>query len=716
MSCSQSEKIIEFSLENIASWQNEKLLKPEIIAGNPSLQRGAVWEAQQVEILWDSIFRGFPIGAIVLSKKIDKQKTKTSDLGGVLKGVTHHILDGQQRTNAIAWGYDDLDDYLPISKDKVQCLWVDLSPGRRLKTQGNSRKYLFRITTKAHPWGFRNDEKSSPLEIRKRLKFRLNEKFSYEAKYGHFPMDANFPIPLALIWQYFDKSTQKLDIKSLKNDSWYHSVQDLVTGELEPSKEDFRSLNTGLKNAINTVLLGLIVPQASITIEDIEQIFLRLNRQGTPLDNEELIYSMIKAYWPEVELIMVEIQDLQHAPEARMIAMGLRVALHDSESSENTKNPLPGKNIQQIREIFGHETKEKKRSLKREEDTIKNYFVNDFKKSLKWIDLNVLWSRDKRDGIPAYLRSSIAWHSKDIFTWLVWLAKEIDYRELKVDERKLVLAITTSIHWFAKDKKKVVNAMVRSGVDAIFSPEFNLMEIAKSEKNNAMYEILTPDELFIFMQLPKEKENVTEVQLKAWKSFWEGCVVVQETGKKFSEDKKNERLEKGLFLEKLKRENELLVYAQAEYISEKYGGFDPSNKLMWKGHNRPWDYDHILPSNRLSATGRGNVTRQFQNVCCAWQQSIGNLVAVDLSFNRSASDKVSPEEKYKNNSESSHRPDLHALFDNEKLKYFDIELGDTDNIEKTTQFILAIRDRFFQIYEHWFTKLKVDKILKISTN
>ena len=165
--------------------------------------------------------------------------------------------------------------------------------------------------------------------------------------------------------------------------------------------------------------------------------------------------------------------------------------------------------------------------------------------------------------------------------------------------------------------------------------------------------------------------------------------------------------EKGLFVEKLKSERELLVFGQADYISTKFKDFDPSNRLMWKGHNRPWDYDHILPSNELSARGRGSVSRQYQDICVTWQRSIGNLVAVDLSFNRSANDSKSPSDKYQfEDSLKSH------LIDENRIKSFDIQLEHTHYEEQTNQFVLAVHDRFMHIYRYWFDNLGVEGIVK----
>ncbi|WP_374212384.1 DUF262 domain-containing protein [Thiothrix subterranea] len=35
----------------------------------PPIQRNAVWHVEQIERLWDSIMRGFPIGSFLLSNR-----------------------------------------------------------------------------------------------------------------------------------------------------------------------------------------------------------------------------------------------------------------------------------------------------------------------------------------------------------------------------------------------------------------------------------------------------------------------------------------------------------------------------------------------------------------------------------------------------------------------------------------------------------------------
>jgi len=135
------------TLREIASWSSpvDQNNPAPIRAGIPALQRGLVWKPQQIEILWDSLLRGFPVGAFVVCPCIATQ-TKSQD-----SSITHHLLDGQQRCNAIGIGFSD-----PFSADHQSAssgsvLWLDLNP----EIPANStREFLVRVTTSSHPWGY----------------------------------------------------------------------------------------------------------------------------------------------------------------------------------------------------------------------------------------------------------------------------------------------------------------------------------------------------------------------------------------------------------------------------------------------------------------------------------------------------------------------------------------------------------------------------------
>jgi uncharacterized protein with ParB-like and HNH nuclease domain len=54
----------QFTVQEIANWQ----LKKQDEISLPSMQRGFVWKPKQIEDLWDSLFRGFPIGSFLMAQ------------------------------------------------------------------------------------------------------------------------------------------------------------------------------------------------------------------------------------------------------------------------------------------------------------------------------------------------------------------------------------------------------------------------------------------------------------------------------------------------------------------------------------------------------------------------------------------------------------------------------------------------------------------------
>lgn len=63
------ENTVVLTLKQIADWQlssRDKIAKGACWAEMPSFQRGLVWKPAQIEVLWDSLMRGIPIGALSL--------------------------------------------------------------------------------------------------------------------------------------------------------------------------------------------------------------------------------------------------------------------------------------------------------------------------------------------------------------------------------------------------------------------------------------------------------------------------------------------------------------------------------------------------------------------------------------------------------------------------------------------------------------------------
>lgn len=705
------------SLKQIASWQIPTLrddldsCSSKINAEVPPLQRGLVWEPQQIEMFWDSLMRGFPVGSIVISETIKNQKINNSE------NITHHLLDGQQRMGAIVWGFVDPWNKGSSQKDHEEAvLWIDLLPGNKIEK--NTRKYLFRLTTKAHPWGFRHDESAGRLEakhIRKFLEIHCIKGEEYRPLPGEsFPFDANLAFPISILYSHYLINNGKIIWENIFSEFETKFQANLENCEWRSNRDKFlndrnaqESIVTGLKTLKETQIMALQVPSDIKGIEDYEQVFQRLNRQGTPLDNEELAFSMIKAYWPEVKDVINGLTP-RVITDARLVGLAVRIAL----TLPDAEKIAPERSIEQIRGIFKNPSSD-------DQTKIKAYIEEgQLQDSLKWIeDIFIYDEKNNAFGVPRYLRSSIAWSSREVFAWLMYLARKFNYKS-KIDEslRKKIIGIALIIHWFGTDKAKAIDYLIKIMKEGEPSTKLNSIRIAeiKGDKkpfilnplcidniNNAIPEIKNTNTL--------EKINALLKNSNSW-NFW-NLVVVHEysanggINKRESEDQEKRKMDFGFFFDKIIRNNELLVYKQRHYIEDKFKDFDPSNKIMWKGHNRPWDYDHILPSNDLNAQGSGLKT--YTEACQMWQRSIGNLIAVDFTFNRSAQDVVTASEKYKGKDNI-----LKGSIDDSFIDYFAIKLEDTDKADCSLNFMNSARDRFLNIYKDWLDALDIHNLIQ----
>ncbi len=74
--------------------------------------------------------RGFPVGSMVVCPKMadDVQEGRNTQAGVDRGKVTHHLLDGQQRAQAIRVGHQD--PFSGAPDPKAQILWLDLNPSK----------------------------------------------------------------------------------------------------------------------------------------------------------------------------------------------------------------------------------------------------------------------------------------------------------------------------------------------------------------------------------------------------------------------------------------------------------------------------------------------------------------------------------------------------------------------------------------------------------
>lgn len=353
------------TLAEIAAWQIAHLpAKPgPIVAALPAMQRGAVWKVKQIEELWDSILRRFPIGSFVIALPNDALKQQDfklqSDQGG-LSAPTHLLLDGQQRATGIALGFYDIWGH--DIKDAKSSLWLDLAA----PSESRDAEFIFRVVTRSHPWGYKRvdpDEILSAHQIRAALQAFQTVNQADGARPEDFllrqtwPWDAEAPVPLALLIDAVNRHPG--DLEKARDTAWQR-IQTLPMFTANPAfpsqgirervendarqglekqcqgvREAFEKPDSQRSRLLAFVLRrlqgliatadGYLVPALPLDLQDttqpvsqdeedvsrgtastdaakkgaIELLFVRVNSAGTPLAGEELTYSLLKAAWPD---------------------------------------------------------------------------------------------------------------------------------------------------------------------------------------------------------------------------------------------------------------------------------------------------------------------------------------------------------------------------------------------------------------------------------
>jgi hypothetical protein len=298
-----------FKLNDIANWPANGFVEL------PKVQRGFVWKPNQIEDLWDSLLRKYPVGAFVFNIATD----------GNLQ-----LLDGQQRATAITLGFNHKTFRKTENHLKI---FIDLE-----LPQNDARKYFFRVITDSHPWGYQRKPNNKPLDV--------DEKRNASKYFGDidsinpdlnqcFPFDAALPIPFSF---FLDSKSESEIIESIFSWPLWSVVkgkfEDYITSnpkQLEKRKElelltsDSDFLKRRIKQIYKEVQLMLekreipglyldnVLAEAledkQISMQEneqdilddseqeheVENLFVRLNAGGTPLRGEELNYSILKS-------------------------------------------------------------------------------------------------------------------------------------------------------------------------------------------------------------------------------------------------------------------------------------------------------------------------------------------------------------------------------------------------------------------------------------
>ena len=251
----------------------------------PAIQRDFVWDIGRIATLLDSIMRGYPVGIVLLWETYAEIPFRrfVQEYQPEGKHTFHDnrkrqklkvVLDGQQRLQslfvALYGSYDG------------QLLYFDALSGRT-GDDFSQQRYVFQFADEkdVKEWNASSKEVASqPAEERP-------DWFYPE----HF-------IAVATLFTLGVPARQKLR-KQLVNDLGLDEEDEL---RVESNLARFDEVLTKNENLLKASVIDENLPSDSPERKseaDVLEIFVRINRQGTPLSRSDLIFSILKLRWKE---------------------------------------------------------------------------------------------------------------------------------------------------------------------------------------------------------------------------------------------------------------------------------------------------------------------------------------------------------------------------------------------------------------------------------
>jgi len=599
-----------YGLEEISKWA----MDDEVDL--PTVQRGFVWKPHQIEELWDSLLRGYPVGAFVLSPNNESN-------------MPSFLLDGQQRATAICLGFGA--ETFRQSQDKIK-VFIDLVDPKK----GDNRKYIFRVITRSHPWGYQRNDNTKPLDsdnIQKAMKlYREEDHLAASSLDPFFPYDAVLPVP----FEFFLNSTSVTEVmKSI--DQWKHweiIKNEFIKKKIPPfTAEEFevKSKVDKIFNVVNKMLdssTGRKIPTLTLNFaeltsassgehgliqvdgldddnedtgnktDEIENIFIRLNAGGTPLRGEELNYSILKAHIDKN--IQDDIEKSCHGlfNPARFITIAYR--LYQLERSTDSRDAISMRiKPKQFQKTIGDNKIE-----------FFKFILNRIIKSgsLDYVRNILEYNKDHNPyGLPYLFFSKLSAEAPELMFMLLYrvIIKGDKFDNMTIRRRMIGMLLLLS--WFGKNDKRRDHKKLLSNiwpcVRSLKMEQFWTASTIQRAKLDSVLSNIPNKEKISALNNPKNKLPNSNTYI--WGYLETKCQLGDSAYKMFNN-------------------KDLILYAQRHSLSV---WFKDENYNL-DDTNVPFDWDHISPNNYIRRKrGINDVIRELYN-------TNGNFRAWPYTLNR----------------------------------------------------------------------------------
>lgn len=703
-----------YTIDEIANWQKEiRGIKEEASPYEislPSLQRGFVWKPSQIENLWDSILRGYPIGALLMNQvAIDKKE----------------LLDGQQRCTSISIGYlnpfktNTTTQLLNIQKN-IPSIWIDFKP---VKDSINGTKFGIRVLTRSHPWGYQlkdNTKKLTTSDITNALTFfrkkAENAKISFsELEHSNInPWDAHCPVPLFVLLtsnletiELWSRDIKQFIAKHLKEVKTKHSAENYV---------DYSSIDKDLELLYNAVIRAkqILIPEILVQQEALNEdethetedsddatLFIRLNSEGTRISGEELVYSLIKSTFPEAKELVEKI-DVKYIAPSKVVNLFARLSLMEIQEFEYYQKSM--NLIGFRRNFYNQEFKNVLLEFIKEEGNIASEAKQLFDRAMEIVSFNA-------DLPKVYIKHQVGSALDLFFVLLVYLHKNED---VSAEAKKTLHKDFHSIALFNEDSKKTASKFFETLKKYDFKDWDKSVIQLREEHSGLALPILSSEHFKVISTLVFDNyindrsyhfgnweyvKSIFKANKKTIQFLFDGITMLEgETTEEFD----NRALDNvtnywACFSNKIYWDRTFLLLAQREYFKQEFEDYMEFDGI--EDTNRPWDWDHIYPNSWVySKRGISPLVKQMIN-------TNGNFRALSFNENRSQGNSQSPKFRFENNTNAQKGSFVKA---NDLVYWF--QLSNTENRlketkeskEKINAFVQASFHRMNNIYEEVF--------------
>ena len=594
------------------------------------------------------------------------------------------------------------------------------------------RKYVFRVTTAAHPWGYNlTDDETGNSRISEKSKRDISDKYNWCNKNTNALLDeavkpypseltpygSECPVPFSLILECCEKMKSEGENKpnptaddfisfcrqkkaasttlalchngnaapgvldGLYPWNWFDADVGGFVTKVDSRREAIEKVWNALMRQIYDLVDYRIleVNAKSVSTEDVGVYFKRIGRGGEVPTQEEMNYSMLKSKLPALKKSMDSLSELGWAAPSRMALLALY--------AWQMRNPdVTGSIETLINNICENEDHQKSFSeyasgTGNEKDAPS--FMQDLKELDKLLEID-------SDGLLPWHRMVFSTRANgDICRYLLRLI----ITNQKESEKLNYAGLASFIYYFSDTPSRLVAKLmkeksVHDGIIAAYRDSYYGKPLLRR--------LVTPEEVDTLIE---------NVNCEDWVGIWNRIKtdpawmsVVQVITAGYGNE----------------RAYSILLFGCREFMRTVFPNY---NALLpiWSEENCPWDYDHIFPKDK-----RGNFDEVAEG-CGDVIDSIGNLTPLPFSLNRAKHDafptSAYPLSVMPNEQEiqqlTKYKRDLALLGDSEEIyDYSNFSCGETINHKEV--FIQTLR-RFSRLYRIWFERLDVSSVLPETT-